>query len=261
MAAKECLMGLLSWMLGKKDQPEADKPSSEPSQAAPRPPQPKKKDYDQAWRELVAEGIRHAAARDWGFYASTRFNMAKQLREEGKNRQSLEMYLEVCYLDLNDPGNNGIPWSPRTGVIPPVAVEEIGELAAASDLGLAELEVEFIAIGNRVQSHIRTPLAPEKAWLKLCKALEPTVAANSAEAAARRAALEAAKESRILERQATRDAKRAGKEALKALERERKATVRQAEREAKRLDAATANALGKIHKNGEKDPAGPSNTE
>lgn len=62
---------------------------------------------DVKWELLSKSLVKYAKNRDWGLYRNTRFEMAEILRKESKLEDALQIYLEVCYLDLNGPSNVG----------------------------------------------------------------------------------------------------------------------------------------------------------
>jgi DNA-directed RNA polymerase subunit RPC12/RpoP len=60
-------------------------------------------DGDVRWRSLNTALMEHSGQRNWGLYRNTRLDMADQLRKEGKDKQALETYLDVSYMDTNGP--------------------------------------------------------------------------------------------------------------------------------------------------------------
>lgn len=67
----------------------------------------KPSDNDVKWSLFNKQIIENARRGDWGLYRNTKLNMAELLRMEGRLKDALNLYLEICYIDLNGPRNTG----------------------------------------------------------------------------------------------------------------------------------------------------------
>ena len=134
---------------------------------------------DVIWGVLNQHLIRDARNWNWGLYSNTRYTMAKLIREEKKLEQSLSIYLEVCYIDLNGPNNIGRPendpelleqfpsFDLKTGFIAPGIIYEVKELMLKLNLRLKDVKKIFIKQNIQVQKGLGLPLSPKECWTKI----------------------------------------------------------------------------------------------
>lgn len=212
-------MGFLSRLFG------GGKTKAEPDQASPTPaPNPSSKsgqfsDADLAWRALVQKGLEQVKNLDLGMYRCTRLDMALHLRKEGRYHDALRYFLEVSYLDVNEPENGGHKlWSPSISLLAPKVLEWTLEMADACELELDGLEGTFLDVGGKQYSALKPPIAPGKAWPKVRKALEKVQkekAAHAQEVAARHQAREEARAQKRAEKEVAKAAEKAEKLAAK----------------------------------------------
>jgi hypothetical protein len=129
---------------------------------------PAPESVDGQWRSLVQEGVDHARKGNWGLYTNTVMGKGQLLLKVGHRTDALLQFLEVCYLDLNGPENGGPrPWRPSEGLLAPLVVQWVVELAAEEGLSDEALKTQFLTISKGVQSRLKTPVDPEKGWMKL----------------------------------------------------------------------------------------------
>jgi hypothetical protein len=133
-------------------------------------------DFDVAWRLLNEDSITHAGTGNWGLYRNTRFAMGEALRAEGRLREALQMYLEVCYLDLNGPRHRGgiendpelaaeyPPFDPKDAFLAPGVLERCRKLAATPQLTPDEVRDHFQKAAAPHSRNLRLPVAPQRAW-------------------------------------------------------------------------------------------------
>ncbi len=134
----------------------------------------KPSENDIQWRLCNKYLLEYSKDGNWGLYRNTRLQMGDILKKELKLKQALTTYLEVCYLDLNGPSNNGsIPFDPSMGdvFLAPGVVEYAVKLQ--KKLGLKDEEVKklFSENNNRVQKSLKLPLNVEDSWIKFEKEL------------------------------------------------------------------------------------------
>ena len=133
---------------------------------------------DVKWSLLNRELMDHAREGNWGFYRNTRMEMAKLLRKQRKDQEALQVFLEVCYLDLNGPQNlcgarGGFlgrklpPFNPRDALPEPPLAFEVKELAENLSLSTPEIEEAFFRVAFENQRRLRLPVRPEAAWKKI----------------------------------------------------------------------------------------------
>ena len=106
--------------------------------------------------------------------------MGEHLRTQLKLTEALRIYLEVCFLDLNDANNVGgyvndpellkqfPPFDPKRGFLAPAVVERIQRII--QKLALKRKDVRALFFENeRIQRDLRLPLSVNAAWKKLEK--------------------------------------------------------------------------------------------
>lgn len=138
-------------------------------------------DNDVLWALHNKHLLEHTRMNNWGLYRNTRLGMAELLMSEGKRRQALDTYLEVAYLDANEPNNRGgmsspdllrefPPFTPESAVMAPGIVSEIETLG--QELGLSEVDLRdaFLAVAERVHRNLNLPLKPDAGWHRLVSA-------------------------------------------------------------------------------------------
>lgn len=137
---------------------------------------------DVRWALCNEHLVKHAKENNWGLYRNTKLEMAQILQKEKRERQALQTYLEVCYIDLNGPENRGglhdvrllkeyPPFDPRQAFLAPGVTGEVVDLADNLGLNLDEVKRVFMEIAQTVCVSMRLPVKPEKAWPKLVKEL------------------------------------------------------------------------------------------
>ncbi len=138
---------------------------------------------DIKWRLFNERIIKFASTKQWGLYRNNKFHMAEQLKEEEKLKEALEIYFEVCYLDLNGCRNvgsyNGKPLSKKEmdeigikefnaemSFLAPGVVNRIQKLI--SELNLSENEAEniFCTINEEMKPIKDMPVSSNEAWKK-----------------------------------------------------------------------------------------------
>lgn len=133
------------------------------------------------WAKLTKELGVYAKQYQWGLYRNARLSMGDILKKDKKYKDALDLYLEVCYLDLNGPNNCGStdpqmlrefpPFNPKDGDLAPGVLGYIDKLLQRQKLGKSDLKVRFLAISANVKNSLGLPVAPEKAWRELSKEL------------------------------------------------------------------------------------------
>lgn len=130
---------------------------------------------DIAWGNLNKESIHHASEGNFGLYRNTRFEMAEFLAKEKRYKDALEMYLEVCYLDLNGPNNStklGNPAFDATmGFLAPGVIKRIVMSAKRVNFTMTQIQNLFINRNIRIYKAMKLPLTPEDCWKNVHKAL------------------------------------------------------------------------------------------
>jgi hypothetical protein len=125
-------------------------------------------DRDVKWGLLNNALIECATACKWGFYRVVKYRMAEQVMSEGRDEHAMDLFLEVCYLDLNGP-INGAGWDIELGMLAGVPVSNIVKLKEKLGLNDSMLEEKFSAVARRVKQNLRLPLDIPKAWVMLKK--------------------------------------------------------------------------------------------
>lgn len=129
---------------------------------------------DVKWGLFNKELIENARNNNWGLYRNTRLDMGDLLKKEGKYQQTLETYLEICYLDLNGPMNGGNtrfdPTYP-TAELAPGIIRYINQLYPKINIELVEVKRIFLKVATTTQQSLKLSISPEEAWDKLVKEL------------------------------------------------------------------------------------------
>lgn len=139
-------------------------------------------DLDVQWSLLNENLMTHAQDMNWGLYRNTKFEMAEQLRKEGREKQALTFFLEVSYLDANGPNNLGglsnpvllresSPFDPELAFQAPAIVDTIHRLAKKLSVSQSELKELYIEVADRNHSNLRLPVSPQVAWESLLSEL------------------------------------------------------------------------------------------
>jgi hypothetical protein len=148
---------------------------------------------------LARDLVDYAANGKWGLFRNARLDMGDLLRKASNWQAALLTYLEVAYLDVNDPNNLGNPseshrmellegissWPPdvqetmrqgtlpfgadegRIGTITPPFVDYITVVANELDLDLQQLETIFYPMAEQLHKSLRLPISPSVAWTKI----------------------------------------------------------------------------------------------
>ena len=122
---------------------------------------------DIAWANLNKESIHHAMNGNFGLYRNARLDMAEFLAKEKRYKDALEMYLEICYLDIN-----GDAFDPSMGFIAPGIIKRIIISAKRINFTITQIQNLFTNRNTRIYRAMKLPLAPEECWLKIKKALK-----------------------------------------------------------------------------------------
>lgn len=140
-------------------------------------------DNDIMWDIYNRQRLKYARGLKWGLYRNTIFSMAEILRKESKLDRALELYLEVCYLDLNGPRNcSGSspellkrfpPFDPKnpTALTAPGVAKRILRLSKTNNLEIDDVKTVFVNHNRNVEKDLKLPLSATKAWKKLEKEL------------------------------------------------------------------------------------------
>ncbi len=142
------------------------------------------------WKLLNDELLEHAKNRDWGLYRNTRLDMATVLRGRMNLDEALQIYLEVCYLDLNGPSNSGritlvledgtretnlVEASPffhsADAFLAPEIIATVRQIASRLRVVNDSIKKVFIEHNSPVWQSLRLPLSPEQCWISLDKEL------------------------------------------------------------------------------------------
>lgn len=134
---------------------------------------------DVFWRLFNEKSMELAKYRNWGLYRNLRLTMAQHLITEQRDAAAMQMFLEVCYLDLNGPTNRGdmdpdpelesmFPtWDPERGMEPDYAASGAADLANSASLGIDDIREKFYETARKLNASLKLPVSPEDAWSEL----------------------------------------------------------------------------------------------
>jgi len=136
-------------------------------------------DRDVLWSLHVRHLTEHAMKANWGLYTSVCYHQARLLLSEGRQKQALDKYLEVMYLDANGPNNLGgkvhpdlsdvfRPFDPKSASFAPAIVSELRGLLDDMKLDKDDLRGAFLAVAQQIHDNLNTPVPPETAWESIC---------------------------------------------------------------------------------------------
>jgi hypothetical protein len=139
-------------------------------------------DLDVIWALLNKDRLKEMGQRQWGFYRNTTLEMGDALFWTHKDGRGLPYYLEVCYLDLNNPRNSApYDFPDLLREFPPFSVDLAGlapsvvTLAAKSikllGKSLETVRDDFLKQAQRNYQALHLPLAPQEAWPVIEQAL------------------------------------------------------------------------------------------
>lgn len=134
---------------------------------------------DVLWRLFNDKSMELAKYRNWGLYRNLRLTMAEHLIAEQRDAAAMQMFLEVCYLDLNGPTNRGdmdpdpelesmFPiWDPERGMEPDYAASRAAGLADSASLEIDDIREKFYETARKLHASMKLPVSPEDAWSEL----------------------------------------------------------------------------------------------
>lgn len=140
-----------------------------------------RRQYDQAWAFFNEARIQAAGLGQFGIYRNITFDMANQLRIEGKHEHAVIMLCEVCFYDLcgasnavlSIEGNRRVPWNsgwdPEFRELAPGVVQMVRDWV--EELGMAQEALRSIILEHltRIHGAMNLPLSPEAALPLLLK--------------------------------------------------------------------------------------------
>lgn len=136
------------------------------------------------WSLLQKELDQYARERNSGDFRNAKLEMADILRREGKSTEALSLYLEVCYLDLNDLDDTRsitdkellrelLPWNlnDATTELAPAVIDEVLQLMEQTGISTDTLQDIFFQRASALRSLFRLRLSPTTAWRRIREAL------------------------------------------------------------------------------------------
>jgi len=141
-------------------------------------------DNDVLWSQLNQDLIEYARQRNWGLFRNAKLDMAEILRKELKHVDALGFYLEVCYLDLNGPNNNGgitdrellrlsPAWNPKdsTANLAPGVLDRASRIIQKAEIEVAKVEEIYGKCASSLHRALHLPLTPASTWPLIKSAL------------------------------------------------------------------------------------------
>lgn len=138
-------------------------------------------DLDIKWEQLKILLPSLASEYKWGLYRNARLGMGDVLKKQGKLSEALDIYLEVCFIDLNGPNNCGTkdseilklfpPFDPKSAFWAPGVLGYIDQLCKELNVETEGLGSRFIRLSSKVEQQLKLPLSANKAWKELSSKL------------------------------------------------------------------------------------------
>ncbi len=131
-------------------------------------------DNDVRWSLLNDELPNYARDAQWGLYRNAIFQMAEILSGENKLRDSLRMFLGVCYLDLNGPTNMPVdengnvfteiedikPFDPELKILAPGVIARIQSIIEELELSKENVREIYLDFASTMQRSTKAPISP-----------------------------------------------------------------------------------------------------
>lgn len=137
-------------------------------------------DNDVQWSLLNKQSLAAAQAGNWGTYRNTKFQQAEIVRREGRWDAALALYLDVCYLDLNGPQNNGglttiqrPAFDPARAILADGVLGRISSMIAKLNFDEEQTHATYQHVAELSHRSLRLPIAPEAAWRQIRERLFP----------------------------------------------------------------------------------------
>jgi len=136
------------------------------------------------WNLLIQEEETEFSNSNMGLYCNSVLQRGDFQKYEGRTKDALLSYLEVCYIDLNGPDNTAMskeypelikkypPYNPNSkvnAILAPGVLEYILKLNKNLNYSKDELKALFIDHNSLVEDNRKLPLSVEDAWKKFEK--------------------------------------------------------------------------------------------
>ena len=132
---------------------------------------------DVRWGLANLKVIEHANNNDWGLYRNAKHEMAKILEKEERIKESLIIYLEVFFLDINGAMNRGNlspelaakypPLDPKQSFVAPGIINTIIDFSKKQNLDSKEIESLFIEAAKSEYNKSLMPFDPTEGLKEL----------------------------------------------------------------------------------------------
>ncbi|MDR9500965.1 MAG: hypothetical protein RI601_04140 [Desulfurivibrionaceae bacterium] len=144
------------------------------SKSLNREPTKEEIEYSQLNNSLA----KHAKNTDWGLYRNARFGMAEILHKQGNKKSALNLFLEVCYFDLNGPSNMGglqdpeilkeyPPFNTELAMLAPGVLGRVEKIVKELNINSKEAFASFEPFAKHLHERLKLPVTPGKAWKKV----------------------------------------------------------------------------------------------
>lgn len=115
---------------------------------------------------------------EWNRYRTLRMRLAQHKYAGGKYRESLELLMDIWYLDLNGPrdinrlhgaqlGTEAPGFDPRLGQVSTTVQRKVRRIANILNLSMDEMQAIFFAVAGPSYRAYHLPLPPREAWFKI----------------------------------------------------------------------------------------------
>jgi len=133
---------------------------------------------------LMALATSHEQAWKWGLFRNARFGLAESCARRRAFDDAVNLYLEVCLLDLNGPRNLGSrdpglvkrfpPFDPSHSFLAPGVLSRLEDAAKERNLLVDELKGRFVKLAKTTGRRFGLPRDVDDAWRELARALSPS---------------------------------------------------------------------------------------
>jgi len=135
-------------------------------------------DRDVFWQLINKYRINMASSKAWGLYRNATHRMAEFLALEGKLESSLDLYIEVHYIDTNGAGNSGQFHNDETtseynfSDLAPALVAKTLDIKEQLNLTDEEFKDRYIKISSITKQSLQFPIESKKSWFKFEKEMK-----------------------------------------------------------------------------------------
>lgn len=135
---------------------------------------------DKKLKEFSKKLAEEADDHNWGFYCSTKLDLAQYLETECDNvKSALEQYIDLLYLNLNGPKNNHLiqddpellkeypDFDPQHSFLAPAILVAVEKILEKKSISRDDYKSLFLRRGEILYKSLKLPIDPQMAWYRM----------------------------------------------------------------------------------------------